>query len=574
MAELEKSQQFDQAKVEKDRKTGGAGGRKGKKLSARVVLYCCALAAALCIVLGGLGYYIYYTKSMESYKMYVESTLNIVNSMIDADDMRTCIRDLKTSEKYDETQRRINDVKSNTMVQFIYIIAPLDKDNVQDVIYVCNAFTEQERIETPEDLVTIGEPVQEDAFTEDMLHIFNRTMFETPEISYVSNNAGFGYMLTGTKPVIDSKGDTVCLVCVDFSMDAIYATMYDYLFGVLIGTGITALLSLLIIISRINRTIVRPISLMAAAAGDFIRQSHDTQDPSQLAFHRVEVRSGDEIQVLSDSISDMMADTVDYMNNLTRVTADRERISAELGVATQIQESMISKLYPAFPERSEFDIYGNIRSARQMGGSFFDYFFIDSTHFGFFIGDINHTGIPAALMMVITRTMIKNYSQLGYSVDKVFWETNNQISGSNESAGMKITAFMGIIDLDTGMLTYVNAGHTSPYLKHSAEGFEPLASRGCFALGSMANVPYWKQSIQLVQGDLLFMYTGGLIEARDHKGESFSELLMVDTLERVVREAYAIADIAGRMEDAVLGFMDGGEQEQDIAMVLFRYFGG
>lgn len=546
---------------------------KRKKLSVRVIIYCSALAAALCIVLGGLGYYIYYTKSMDSYKMYVESTLNIVNSMIDADDMRECIRELKTSPVYDETQRRINDVKSNTMVQFIYIIAPLDKEDIQDVIYVCNAFTEQERLETPEDLVTIGEPVQEDAFTDQMLEVFNKTMFEAPEISYVANNAGFGNMLTGTKPVVDSEGKTICLVCVDFSMEEIYNTMYNYLIGVLLGTGITALLSLLIIIRRINKTIVVPIREMAGAAGDFISQSHKTQDPTGLAFHRVTVHSRDEIKLLSDSISDMMEDTVNYMSNLTRVTADKERISAELSVATQIQESMIPKMYPAFPERSEFDIYGHICSARQMGGSFFDYFFIDNTHFGFFIGDINHTGIPAALMMVITRTMIKNYSQLGYSVDKVFWETNNQISGNNESAGMKITAFMGIIDLDTGVLTYVNAGHRAPYLKHSGEDFEPLASKGCFALGSMANVLYWKQSIGLVQGDLLFMYTGGLIEAADKKGENFSEPRMVDILNQTVQEEYSISGITGKMENAVFEFMDGNEQNNDIAILLFRYFG-
>ena len=138
---------------------------------------------------------------------------------------------------------------------------------------------------------------------------------------------------------------------------------------------------------------------------------------------------------------------------------------------------------------------------------------------------------------------------------------------------MKITAFMGIIDLDTGVLTYVNAGHRAPYLKHSGEDFEPLASKGCFALGSMANVPYWKQSIGLVQGDLLFMYTGGLIEAADKKGENFSEPRMVDILNQTVQEEYSISGITGKMENAVFEFMDGNEQNNDIAILLFRYFG-
>ena len=331
---------------------------------------------------------------------------------------------------------------------------------------------------------------------------------------------------------------------------------------------------LLVIISGINRTIVQPIRQMADAAGDFVAQSHQTSDPSQLAFKSLSHQREDEIGFLSDSITNMMSDTVDYMKNLTKITADKERISAELGVATQIQESMIPKLYPAFPERSEFDVYGNVCAAKEMGGTFFDYFFVDNTHFGFFIGDINQTGIPAALMMVITRTMIKNYSQLGYSVEKVCQETNNQLSNNNEETGMQITAFLGIVDLETGELSYVNAGHRTPYLKRAGEEFEPLPTKGCFALGSMMNVPYWKQTVQLVQGDLLFMYTRGLTDTVDAKGEAFSEARMVASLNEIIHKTYDITDFGKAMEEAVFDFMDGAEQEKDIATLLFRYYWG
>ena len=544
-----------------------------KKLSSRIVLYCSVLAAALCIVLGSLGYYIYYTKSMNSYEMYIDSMLNIVDAMIDADDMRECILKGETSPAYEQTQRLINDVKTNTMVEFIYIIAPKDPENIYDVVYVCNAFTEQERIETPEDLVEIGEPVQEDAFTEEMLEVFNETMYRSKEVSFIANNAGFGNMLTGTKPVVDSQGNIICLICVDFSMQEVYNTLYNYIFGIVIGTVVTALAALAVIIGRIKQTVVRPIEAMAKASADFVELSHNTQEPTALFWQKPQIACRDELYLLADSIADMTGDMVNYMQNLTRVTADKERISAELSVATQIQESMIPKMYPAFPERPEFDIYGHIRSARQMGGAFFDYFFIDSSHFGFFIGDINRTGIPAALMLVITRTMIKNYSQLGYDVGKVCQETNNQLSGNNESAGMKITVFMGIIDLTTGVLTYVNAGHAAPYLKRAGETFEPLPSRGCFALGSMANVPYWTQSVQLVQGDLLFMYTGGLTGACDKKGEEFSDTRLLKILNGLIGREYAIEHMAEGVEAAAEEFMDGEQQDKDIAMLLFRYLG-
>lgn len=544
---------------------------KQRKLSTRVVAYCCILAAALSLVLGALGYSIYRRKSMSSYKTYIGSTLNIIDSMVDADDMRICIDSGKRTEKYDQLQQQIDNIKENTMVEFIYLIVPMDKDDIRNIQYVSIAYTEEEYLYEADDMVELGEPVQEDAFTDEMRQVFHDAMFGAGEISYVSNDAGFGNMLTGTKPVMDSNGNTVCLICIDYSMKEIKSTMFDYLIGIIIGTGITAFLTLLVIIARINRTVVKPIRAMAVAAGDFVQQTHEIVDPSQLVYKNVEVHTNDEIRILSESIHNMMYDMIHFMQNLTKAAADKERISAELNVANQIQGSMIPNIYPAFPERPEFDVYGSILYSGQMGGTFYDYFFIDHTHFGFFIGDISHTGISAALLMVIARTMIKNYAQLGYDVDRVCMETNNRISSSNESAGMKITAFMGIIDLESGIMSYVNAGHSQPFLKRSGEKFQELSCKNCFAIGSMANVPYWKQEIQLVQGDMLFMYTNGFTEAYDRKGDIFSKERLENMLNIWITEEYDIQGIAQTAQQSVLEFMNGAEQERDIAMLMFRY---
>lgn len=547
--------------------------KKMKKLSVRVAVYCIVLAAALCLVLGGLGYTIYFTKSMDSYKMYIESILTAVNLMVDAEDMENCILTQEKSEKYRKLQEQINEIKSETMVSYIYLIKPLSEENMKDIIYVASAFTKEEEEFEADELVELGDPVQENAFPDKMLQIFHESMFEKPEISYLSNKGEFGYMLTGSMPVLSSDGSTICLICIDFSMEDIYTTMYDYILCVLAGTMATAAVFLFLFIRKINKSIVRPIKSLARASADFVEQSHKAERPEELTFQKVQVDTRDELEYLSDSISSMMEDTLRYMVNLTRAAADKEKIAAELNVASQIQESMIPGVYPAFPERSELEIYGNIIPAREMGGAFYDYFFIDSTHFGLFIGDVNHTGIPAALMMVITRTMIKNYAQLGYGAAKVCQETNNQLSGSNVSAGMTITAFLGIIDLESGVLHFVNAGHRMPYLKRCGGAFEPLASKNNFALGSMANVPYWQQSVRLVQGDMLFLYTNGVTGVKDKKGEEFSESRIGATLNKLLKTEYTAVSIIGKFQQEVSGFLDGGEPENDIAALLFRYFG-
>ena len=259
------------------------------------------------------------------------------------------------------------------------------------------------------------------------------------------------------------------------------------------------------------------------------------------------------------------------MENLTAVTAEKERIGAELNVSTQIQADMPPNIFPAFPDRSEFDIYASLEVAEEMGGSFYDLFLVDQNHLALVVGEIKGRGIPAALLMVITKTLIKNHAQLGYSPDRVFAETNNQLSESNE--GMTTTAFLGIVDLATGVLSYVNAGHCVPLFKHAGNDFEPLPAKNCFVLGSMAGVPYWQQSIQLVQGDLLFLYTRGLTEAENEGRVQYSDAQMQIRLNQAMKEAYDLEEICRIMTDDVEAFLEGAVKRQDIVMLLFRFFG-
>jgi sigma-B regulation protein RsbU (phosphoserine phosphatase) len=153
----------------------------------------------------------------------------------------------------------------------------------------------------------------------------------------------------------------------------------------------------------------------------------------------------------------------------------------------------------------------------------------------------------------------------------VLAETNNQLSESSE--GMTTTAFLGIVDLTTGVLTYVNAGHCVPLVKHAGKDFAPLPAKNCFMLGSMAGVPYWQQSIPLVQGDLLFLYTKGLAEAENGGHVQYSAEHMQMRLDQAVKEEYTLDGICRIMTGDVEDFLGGVVRRQDIAMLLFRFFG-
>ena len=193
---------------------------------------------------------------------------------------------------------------------------------------------------------------------------------------------------------------------------------------------------------------------------------------------------------------------------------ETERISAELNVANHIQTSMLPNLFPAFPEREEFDIYASMTPAKEVGGDFYDFFMVDDRHLAVVIADVSGKGVPAALFMVIGKTLIKDHTQKNRDLGEIFTEVNDLLCESN-SEGLFITAFEGVLDLDTGEFVYVNAGHDAPYICRKDGSYEPLAVKPGFVLAGMEGMKFTDGRITLGKGDKLFHYTDGVTEATD-----------------------------------------------------------
>ncbi len=383
--------------------------------------------------------------------------------------------------------------------------------------------------------------------------------------SYFISEGDYGYNTSALVPVMDAKGTVIALVGVEVPMSTITEALRQYITYAILIT--VMLVSIFIVVYMVYwyRTVIMPIDKIAAAAAGFI------ENESRISESLSQIKTKDEIQNLAESILKMQTDINDYINNITHITAEKERISAEMNVATNIQLSMLPSVFPAFPERPEFDIYAKLEVASEMDGDFYDFFLVDQTHLAVVIGEIMGQGVPAALLMMITRTLIKNYSQLGYSPARVFAEANNQLSENNE--GMTATAFLGVIDLVSGEFTYVNAAHNIPLLKHAGGEFDWLPTEDCFTLGIMEGVPYWQQSVHLVQGDLLFLYTNGLVKAENPAHTQYGLEQMQMRLNHVLGEVYDLEQIAKAMEQDVEDFREGVPRQKDITMLLFRYFG-
>lgn len=278
----------------------------------------------------------------------------------------------------------------------------------------------------------------------------------------------------------------------------------------------------------------------------------------------VDVRSHQEFASLSDDINS----TVD---TLKRYIADAAaRIDTELAFAKAIQHSALPSVFPPYPNRPEFDIWAYMNTAKEVGGDFYDFYFVDDDTLAFLVADVSGKGIPAAMFMMTAKTLLKSYAESGMSVEEVFTHANDKLCEGNE-AQMFVTAWMGFLNTKTGLITFANAGHNPPLVKHGDGSFTYLKSRPGFVLAGMEGIRYRKSELQLAPGDVLYLYTDGVTEATNANSDLYGEKRLLATLdENVNRNPEEICDAVKKDVDAFVGE---APQFDDITMLSIVYKG-
>jgi len=314
-----------------------------------------------------------------------------------------------------------------------------------------------------------------------------------------------------------------------------------------------------------EKNITIPVESLSEIAKSYVSQ--ESKNGAIIAEKCAELcKNRSETGVLAEAFRLMVLDIDNYIDNLTKVTAEKERIGAELNVATQIQASMLPCIFPAFPERAEFDIYATMQPAKEVGGDFYDFFLIDNDNLAVVMADVSGKGVPAALFMVIAKTLIKNNAQLGKSPKEVF-ETVNNILCENNDAGMFVTAFMGYLNIPSGKFTFVNAGHNFPLIKKQNK-YEFLKTKPAFILAGMENIVYKENELFLKSGDVLFLYTDGVTEAMNRSYELFSDAKLLETAEKY--KDTSPLELLPIIKKEIDKFADGAEQADDITMLALK----
>ena len=273
---------------------------------------------------------------------------------------------------------------------------------------------------------------------------------------------------------------------------------------------------------------------------------------------------------LGKALDKMAKDLKSYIATIEETTAAKERIESELRIARDIQMGTLPKIFPPFPDRSEFEIYATLEPAREVGGDLYDFFFIDDDHLCFAVGDVSGKGVPAALFMAISKTLVKMKATEGLTSDEVLTRINQDLSVDNPSL-MFVTLFLGILNIRTGELVYSNAGHEPPYVIRNNGDIEPLELTGGVMLGVEEDFVYQSGRIVLKEGETLFLYTDGVTEAMDNDDQLFSDARVQKTLARLKQGE--IKDILHGVRSEIETFTQGSPQSDDITMLALRFYG-
>src|SRR5215467_2802848 len=315
------------------------------------------------------------------------------------------------------------------------------------------------------------------------------------------------------------------------------------------------------------KRISQPLKQLAAHAGKLATQDFSEPVTGPSDIDHLPKKSRDEVGKLAESFITMESALRQSVGELKETTAAKERIESELKIARDIQMSMVPKTFPPFPHRPEFELYATLVPARQVGGDFYDFLFIDDNHLCFVIGDVSGKGVPAALFMAVTRTLFRTTASKVSRPDEILSLLNLELCRDNDSC-MFVTVFCAVLDTRTGEVEYSNGGHNLPYLI-SHDETAPLKNTGGMALGFTEAATYQSKKIMLRAGDGLFLYTDGVTEAMDEGENQFSEPRLAEFLHRV--NGSSVTEITHSAVDQVKHHSAGVPQSDDMTVLTLKY---
>ena len=379
----------------------------------------------------------------------------------------------------------------------------------------------------------------------------------------------YGWLATSGMPIRNADGGIVAFVMADISLAEMSTGMKSFVWQYSIMMLILVNLVGVLMARRMKKMLVNPINRIASAAEGYVQDKREGTGKTG-HFTNLKISTGDELENLALIMADMENDLSVYEENLTRAIAEKERVGTELALATRIQAGMLPSIYPAFPERPEFDIYASMTPAKEVGGDFYDFFLVDDDHLCLVMADVSGKGVPAALFMMASKIILASNAKLGKSPAQILADTNAAICSNNHEE-MFVTVWLGILELSTGKLTAANAGHEYPVFKNASGQFELVKDKHGFVIGGIDGARYKEYELQMEPGSKLFLYTDGVPEATDAEQTLFGTERMLAALNK--KADAKPEDILEQVHSDVNSFVKDAEQFDDLTMLCVHYIG-
>ena len=519
------------------------------------------LLAVFSIIVSIIGFNSFTDALLDQYAEGAFLTAETAAQILDADRIDEYVRSNGTTEEYQAIWKRLDQLCNSSGSTFIYLIQP-DRSDYAHITFLFSTIN-HERSYSLYDFGYVRET------TNDEYREKYRALYELEaDKELVIRDKGYietDPHITAMIGVKGTDGQVKAILCVQRQMEVMARVRLTYLQKVTVALIVLALLVIVGQSVFLHRTLLQPLRKISEEATRF-----STENVTAGKKLRETIRSKDEIGLLAASIDLMEEQIQSYVENLTKITAEKEHISTELSLASRIQEDMLPSSFPAFPDPHEFDIHASMDPAKEVGGDFYDFFLVDSDHLCMVMADVSGKGIPAALFMMASKIILANNTMLGKSPAKVLMDANTAICSHNREE-MFVTVWLGILELSTGKIIAANAGHERPVLMHAGGDSELLNDPHSFAVGGIEGIIYKEYEIQLNPGDKLFLYTDGVPEATNADNKLFGTERMLNALNTV--KAASPQGVLKGVRQAVDGFVKDAEQFDDLTMLCVEYRG-
>ena len=513
------------------------------------------------IVVASIGFVSFTAAFQKEYSTTTYHMADTATSLVNGDHLDEYIAG-QLMDEYQQTKRYLASYCRRMSVSIVYVIR-VDQSDYNSFYSVFNLVNnEVDKTEYTAWELGYKRETTNDEYREKYIALYSGQS-DHESVYRIRTTDGMHPHITTMVPVKNSSGEVSGLLCIQRPISEINHARVPYLITIAVGTVVLVIIASILAVNVLRLQFIRPLRKVSAEASRFAKENTKGESLSGISRYR-------ELSELARSIDTMETDMVNYMQDLTAATAEKERIFTELSLAKTIQENSIPNTFPPFPDRHEFEIFATMDPAREVGGDFYNFYFVDDDHLAIVIGDVSGKGIPAALFMMVTNILISDRTQMGGTPSQILAYTNDNLGAHNE-AEMFVTVWLGILELSTGKLIASNAGHEFPAIGHAGGGYEILKDKHGFVVGGMTGVSYTDYEIQLHPGDKLFLYTDGVPEATSSTDGMFGLDRMLEALNR--NSESSPEELLKNVRAAVDGFVKDDEQFDDLTMMCVEYKG-